>query len=121
MSRNAPLRISSPTERCCSAMRFLRDSSRAGIERQQIKIVVGAAVQNAAAAINSSVNQRACGAAVLGLKVIDGFADFHVRVMPEEHLVWLPFLREALDEHCAEVRRRYFLVPFDRLACEWIL
>lgn len=92
-----------------------------GIERQQIEVVVCAAVKNAAAAIDSSVNQRTGGAAVLGLKVIDGFADFHIRVMPEEHIVWLRFLRGALNVPSADVRRRYFPVPFDRLACEWIL
>jgi hypothetical protein len=92
-----------------------------GIERQEIEIVVGAAVKNAAAAIHDGVDQSVRGAAVLGLKVIDRLADFDICVMPEEHIRRIHFPRGALAENSSDMGHRYFLVPFDRLACEWIL
>ena len=55
-------------------------------ERQQIKIIIGAAVQNAAAAIDGGVDESIRGAAVLGLHVKDRLPHLYIRVMPEEHL-----------------------------------
>ena len=78
-------------------------------------------MQNAAAAIDGSVDQGVGRAAVLGLDVIDRIAHFHIRVMPKEHIMWFHFLRGAFAENTETVRRRIFFRPFDRLAVEWIL
>ena len=56
-----------------------------GIERQEIVIIVGAAVQHAAAAIDGGVDQRAGNAGVLGLHVISGLAEINIGVMTEDH------------------------------------
>jgi hypothetical protein len=57
------------------------------IEGQQINVVIGAPMQDAAAAINGGVDQGVRGAAILGLHVIDGLVNLYVRVMPEEHML----------------------------------
>src|ERR1700733_4405798 len=56
-----------------------------GIERQEVEIIIGPAVQHAAPAVNSSVNQAAGGAGVLGLHVVFGVSESNVAVVTENH------------------------------------
>jgi hypothetical protein len=56
-----------------------------GIQRQQVKIVVGAPVQNAAAEVNSRINQGVSDPAILRLNVIGRVARFHVGIVTEKH------------------------------------
>src|SRR5208282_413527 len=91
------------------------------IKRQQINIIVCAAMQNAAATIDRRVDQGIRGPAVLGLYVVDRLSHFYVRVMPKEHR-FRPLPRRPLaDDSAAGLRDGIFLAPFDRLAVEWIL
>jgi hypothetical protein len=57
-----------------------------GIQRQQVKIVVGAPVQDAATEINCRINQCVSGPTIFRLYVIGGVACFHVGIVTEEHL-----------------------------------
>lgn len=57
-------------------------------------------MQNAATAIDSGVDEGIRGATVLGLHVIDRLPHFHIRVMPEEHLL-TRFLGYGLAEFLA--------------------
>src|SRR5580700_6317198 len=91
------------------------------IEWQKIDVVIGAAMQDAASAIDGRVDQGVGGAAVLGLNVINRIPHLHVRVMPEEHIGFVHSPVGGLDDSSTCTRRRIFLTPFDRLAVEWIL
>jgi hypothetical protein len=55
------------------------------VQRKQINIVICAAMQNAAAAIDRSIDQSVRCASIFGLDVIDRLSHFHIRVMPKEH------------------------------------
>ena len=56
-----------------------------GIERQEVVIIVGAAMQHAAAAIDGGIDQRVGDTGVLGLHVIRGLAETNIGVMTEDH------------------------------------
>src|SRR5271168_29979 len=56
-----------------------------GVEREEIEIIVGAAVQHAAAAIDGSVDEGVGDAAVLGLHVKRGVTDDDIGVVAEHH------------------------------------
>ena len=99
---------------------FSEDLFASRLERQQIKIVICAPVKDTTSAIDGCVDQGVCGTAVFGLDVIDRLAGFHIRVMPEEHIFRPPRCRDRGRGSNSE-RRGTFLVPFDRLAVEWIL
>src|ERR1700722_15915839 len=90
------------------------------IERQQITIVVGAPVKDTTSAIDGGVDQGVWGAAVLGLAVKDRLPSFPSRVLPQEHM-----FRPPPPSDCGSgsnsACRGTSLVPFDRLAVEWIL
>lgn len=55
------------------------------VQREQIKIVVGEAVQHTPVEINGGINERVRGATIFGLDVIGNFANRHIRVMANEH------------------------------------
>src|SRR5580700_5607033 len=97
---------------------FSEDLLASELEWQQIKIVICAPVKDATSAIDGCVDQGVCGAAVFGLDVIDRLASFHIRVVPEEHMFRPP---HRSDRGSNRERQGTFLVPFDRLAVEWIL
>jgi|SRR5580700_3476755 hypothetical protein len=99
---------------------FSEDLFACEFERQQIKIVICAPVKHATSAIDGCVDQGVCGAAVFGLDVINRLASFHVRVVPEEHM-FRPSRSSDRDRGSNSERCGTFLVPFDRLAVEWIL
>lgn len=54
-------------------------------EWQQIEIIISAAMQHAAAAINGGVDQSAGGSAIFRLHVIGIFTHADVGIVPEEH------------------------------------
>jgi hypothetical protein len=78
-------------------------------------------MQDAAAAIDGRVDQSIGGAAVLGLNVINRIPRFYVRVMPEEHVMFVHSPFGGFADSSTSTRHRIFLRPFDRLAVEWIL
>jgi NADH-quinone oxidoreductase subunit A len=57
-----------------------------GVKRQQVKITVRAPVQHSAIVIHHRVDDGVRRAAVFCLHVVDRLADFHVRVVTEQHL-----------------------------------
>ena len=57
-----------------------------GIERQEIKIIVGAAMQDSAAAVNRGVDEGIGDATVLGLDVKGEVTDFDIGVVAEQHV-----------------------------------
>ena len=78
------------------------------VERQQIDVVICAAMQHAAAAIDGGVDQTVRGAAVFGLDVIERLAEFDIRVMPEKHIALVQFPCGALIQD-STARRTIFL------------
>src|SRR3977135_2977580 len=56
-----------------------------GVEGQEVEIIIGAAMQDAATSINGGVDERASGAGIFGLPVIEVSADVNICVMTENH------------------------------------
>jgi NADH-quinone oxidoreductase subunit A len=56
-----------------------------GIQRKQVMVVVGAAVQNASLEVDSGINQGMSRAAIFRLDVVGNSRDRHVRIVPEKH------------------------------------
>ena len=56
-----------------------------GVQRQQVKIVVGAPMQDAPTKINRGINERVSDPAIFCLHVIRSVAGFYVGVVTEEH------------------------------------
>ncbi len=56
-----------------------------GIEGHEVEVIVGAAMQNAAAAVYGGINQGAGGAGVFCLHVVFGLAHTNICVMTENH------------------------------------
>ena len=56
-----------------------------GIERNQIVIIVGAAMHHAAHIVNGGIDQRGGDAAILRLHVKSGLADLYVRIVTKHH------------------------------------
>jgi NADH-quinone oxidoreductase subunit A len=65
------------------------------VERKQVKIIVGAAVQDVAAEINGRINKSVNRAAFFRLDVEGGVGDRHVRVVTELHFPVRFGLREG--------------------------
>ena len=55
------------------------------VQRQQVKVIVGAPVQDAPTKIDRCINQRMSGPTIFRLNVIGRVAGFHVGVVTEEH------------------------------------
>jgi hypothetical protein len=88
----------------------------AGIKGEQIEIIISAAEEDAAAKIDSGINQGVSGAAIFRLDVVGGVAHFDVGVVTEKHLLARFDLRgESLPP------RRNLSAAFDRLAFESLL
>jgi len=68
----------------------------AGVERQQVEIIVRSAVQHASAKIDSGIDERVGDAAIFCLDVIRRLACCHVRIMTEKHSPIRPGLRVEL-------------------------
>ena len=56
------------------------------VKRQQVKITVCPAVQDSAIVVHHGVDNGVRSAAVFGLHMVDRLANFHVRVVTEQHL-----------------------------------
>jgi len=87
-----------------------------GVDREEIEIVVGSAVQDAAVEINGGVNESVGGAAILRLDVVGRLARFHVGVMTEQH----GFARFA-SRLVRRPARRNLHARFDRPAVKSLL
>src|SRR5260370_17012292 len=68
----------------------------AGVERQQVEIIVRSAVQYAPAKINGGIDERIGDAAIFRLHVIRRLASCHVPIMTEKHSPIRPGLRAEL-------------------------
>lgn len=77
-----------------------------GIQRKQIVVVIGAAVQNSPLKIYSGINQGMSSAAIFCLHVAGNAGDRHVRVVPEKHFRIRSDLRDWLEQTWQEARRR---------------
>jgi hypothetical protein len=87
-----------------------------GIQRKQILIMIGAAVQNASLEINSSINHGISSAAIFRLDVVGDSGDRHVRVVPEEHVRIRSHLRVGWSKP-----GRNLAAAFDRVAAQSLL
>ena len=88
-------------------------------EWQQIEIIISAAMQHAAAAINGGVDQSAGGSAIFRLHVIGIFTHADVGIVPEEHALIRLCTGAPSTPKSAPCKK--FSAAFDRLAVEWLL
>ena len=56
-----------------------------GVERQEVEIIIGAAMKHAAASVYGGVDERAGSAGIFGLHMILVGADANICVMTENH------------------------------------
>src|SRR6267143_3930051 len=86
------------------------------VQREQVEVIVRAAMQHASAAIHDGIDERVGGAAVFRLDVKRRVARFDVRIVTEEHSAVRLDLR--MD---SGTPRRNSSTRFDRVALESLL
>jgi len=81
-----------------------------GIEGNQVVIVIGATVHDAAAVIDGGVDESGGDAAILRLHVKGGVADFDIGVVAEQHNLCFRRTRRV-----RKLKNIYFPEAFDRM------
>jgi hypothetical protein len=80
------------------------------IERDEVVVVVGAAMQDATAEVDGGIDERGRDAAILGLHVKAGVADLHIRVVAEQHGIGF-----RPGSAARGLKNIYFSEAFDRM------
>ena len=84
-----------------------------GVERKQIKVIVGAAVKDAALVIDGGIEEGVSLAAIFRLDVEGQGAEFHIGIVAEEHAERSRFPKPGIQERGPRMK---FTGTFDRAA-----